>query len=197
MLPRGIAYRTDMADVGPDRRLLDATVAVLAEVGWEGVTLEAVATRAGRSRVTLWRQGVTREALLAALLDTLADDFREAMWPVLTAEGTGRQRLVRATTALCQLIDLHLPLILASDTVFHQDQPGKRGVSYLDPFVRFVREGAADGSLQPRGNLDDVAALVFNSVAWTYTHMRGRHNWSRDKARRMLLDLVLHGVAQP
>ncbi len=180
-----------------DPKLLHATISVLAETGWQGVSLERVAERAGRSRVTLWRQGVTREGLLAALLGAIADDYREAMWPVLTGPGTGRDRLVRAVTALCDVIDRHLPLVLASDTVFHQDQHAESQVAYLDPFVRFLREGAADGSLHPRGRIDDVADVVFNTVAWTYTHLRGRHHWSRARARRMLLDLVLRGVARP
>lgn len=181
-----------------DQKLLDATVSVLAEAGWSGVSLERVAERAGRSRVTLWRQGVSRESLLAGLLDAVGDDYRETMWPILTAAGTGRERLIRAITAECEVIDRHLPLMLASDTVFHQDeyQRGAKQVAYLDPFVRFLREGDADGSLHPLGSFEDTANVVFNSVAWTYIHLRGRHHWSRDRARRMLLDLVLTGVAE-
>ena len=187
-----------MRDDPIDRRLLDATISVLRETGWDGLSLERVAQRAGRSRVTLWRQGVTREGLLAALLGTVAEDYREAMWPVLTAPGSGSDRMVRGITALYDVIDRHLPLMLASDTVFHQDQAGAVGhVSYLDPFVRFLREGAADGSLHPRGSLSDAADVVFNAVAWTYTHLRGRHHWSRDRARRMLTDLVLRGLGHP
>jgi AcrR family transcriptional regulator len=180
-----------------DEKLLEATVSVLAEAGWEGVSLEKVAERAGRSRVTLWRQGVTQERLLAALLGAVADDYRETMWPVLTASGTGHDRLVRAIAALCEVIDRHLPLMLASDTVFHQQQDAAKQVSFLEPFTRFLREGVADGSLHPQGNIDDVADVIFNAVAWTYTHLRGRHYWSRERARRMLLDLVMRGVSRP
>jgi AcrR family transcriptional regulator len=54
-----------------DDRLLDAAVAVLDEHGFAGLTLERVAERAGRSRVTLWRQGVTQDALLDGLLARL------------------------------------------------------------------------------------------------------------------------------
>lgn len=183
-----------MAAALPDQPLLDATIAVLAETGWDGVTLERVAERAGRSRVTLWRQGVTREGLLAAVSGAVRHDYRETMWPVLTGPGTGCDRLVRGVTALCDVIDRHLPLVLASDTVFHQDRPD--GGSYLEPFVRFLREGEADGSLHARGRIEDVADVVFNTVAWTYTHLRGRHHWSRARTRRLLLDLVLRGVAQ-
>lgn len=186
-----------MSSAAVDQKLLDATVEVLAETGWQGVSLERVAERAGRSRVTLWRQGVSQERLLAALLGAVADDYLETMWPVLTSPGSGRDRLVRAITAVCEVIDRHLPLMLASDTVFHQDQPGVKQVAFLDPFVRFIREGRQDGSLHPSGNIDDVADVVFNAVAWTYTHLRGRHHWSPNRARSMLLDLVLNGITQP
>ena len=35
------------------------------------------------------------------------------------------------------------------------------------------------------------------SAAFTYVHMRGRHHWSRSRARRLTLDLVLRGVIDP
>ena len=46
-----------------DSRLRDATISVLHERGWDGLTLERVAEVAGRARSTLWRQGLTRAAL--------------------------------------------------------------------------------------------------------------------------------------
>jgi AcrR family transcriptional regulator len=101
-----------VADPPLDQRLLDATISVLAETGWQGVTLERVVEEAGRSRVTLWRQGVTQDVLLGALLDAVAVDFRDAMWPVSTTEGTGREHLVKAIAVLCEVIDRHLPLVL-------------------------------------------------------------------------------------
>ena len=87
-----------------DEELRTATIAVLRERGWSGLTLERVAEVAGRARSTLWRQGLTREVLLGALVGELADDFRSTMYPVLTAGGTGRERLVRGLKALCDLM---------------------------------------------------------------------------------------------
>src|SRR3954463_8675803 len=99
--------------VAVDETLRTAAIAVLAEHGWAGVTLERVAERVGRSRVTLWRQGLTVEGLLNALLDELAEDYRDTMWPVLTATGTGRELLVRSLNALFDVIDRHVPLMLS------------------------------------------------------------------------------------
>jgi AcrR family transcriptional regulator len=180
-----------------DETLRTATIAVLAEHGWSGVTLERVAEKVGRSRVTLWRQGLTVEALLDSLLDALAEDYRDTMWPVLAGSGTGREGLVRTLEALFDVIDRHLPLMLSSDLVFHQEQARNGPVSFLDPFERFLREGEADGTLHPHGRVSDVAEVLMVSAAFTYVHMRGRHHWSRSRGRRLTLDLVLRGVFSP
>src|SRR5207245_6361963 len=103
-----------------DPELRRATIEVLRERGWGGLTLERVAEVAGRSRSTLWRQGLSREVLVGALTGELAEDFRAAMYPILTSPGTGRERLTRGLEALCDLLDSHLPLMLANDEAFHQ-----------------------------------------------------------------------------
>ena len=82
-----------------DEELHRATIAVLREQGWEGLTLERVAQASGRARSTLWRQGLTLEVLVSALVGELAADFRDSMYPILTIGGTGRDRLERAPDA--------------------------------------------------------------------------------------------------
>ncbi|WP_328991135.1 hypothetical protein OG394_33270 [Kribbella sp. NBC_01245] len=180
-----------------EETLREATVAVLAEHGWAGVTLERVAEKVGRSRVTLWRQGLTVEVLLDALLDALAEDFRSTMWPVLTSSGTGRDGLVRSLEALFDLVDRHLPLLMSSDLVFHREQERNGSVVFIEPFERFLREGAEDGSLHPRGRIDDVAEIVMVAAVQTYVHMRGRHHWSRRRVRTLTLDILLRGIVDP
>ena len=178
-----------------DARLREATITVLHERGWDGLTLERVAEVSGRARSTLWRQGLTREALIGALVGELAEGFREAMFPVLTAGGTGRERLRQALEALCELIDRHLPLMLATDEAFHQHPAPGQPPDYLRPFITFLREGAADGSLDPGDDVIETADVVFNTVAWPYVHLRGRHGWPADRARDRVVGVVLDGVA--
>src|ERR1043165_8613198 len=109
-----------------DELLRRATISVLAERGWEGLTLERVAQAAGRARTTLWRQGLTVQVLVGALVGELAADYREAMDPILTADGTGPGRLERGVGRLSALVERHLPLMLATDEAFHQDTaPGE------------------------------------------------------------------------
>jgi AcrR family transcriptional regulator len=176
-----------------DEKLRRATIEVLRERGFHGLTLERVAEVAGRARSTLWRQGLNRDVLIGALVGELADDFRSTMYPVLTSEGSGRERLRHGLEALCELLDRHLPLMLATDEAFHQDTGPGEPPDYLHPFIRFLREGAHDGSLP---EVDEVmtADLAFNAVAWPYVHLRGRHGWPAEKARESIVGLVLSGI---
>ncbi len=178
-----------------DEELRRATIDVLRERGWDGLTLERVAEAAGRARSTLWRQGLSREALVQALAGELADDFRASMYPILTAGGTGRERLVKGLEALCDLLERHLPLMLATDEAFHQETAPGQPPDYLHPFIVVLRDGVADGSLTPARDEIATADIAFNTVAWPYVHLRGRHDWPAEKARAAVVGVVLDGIA--
>src|SRR5215475_3459734 len=172
-----------------DARLLAAASRVLEDAGWQGLTVEAVAEAAGLSRVTAWRLGASREALVATFLRDLAVDYREAMWPALVGPGDARQRLDRALDALFGVIDAHLPLLLASDQVFHRASAAE--INFSEPFTRLFEDGIADGSLALPGDGPAAAAeLLFNTVCWSYVHLRVRHHWTADRARQGLRRLI-------
>jgi AcrR family transcriptional regulator len=177
-----------------DEELRRATIAVLRERGWDGLTLERVAEAAGRARSTLWRQGLSREALVTALTGDLAEDFRASMYPVLTAGGSGRERLVKGLETLCDLLDRHLPLMLATDEAFHQETAPGQPPDYLHPFIVFLRDGVADGSLTLERDEVTTADIAFNAVAWPYVHLRGRHDWPAEKAKEAVVGTVLNGI---
>jgi hypothetical protein len=145
----------------------------------------------------LGRADATREALVSALVGELAADFRDTMYPILTGGGTGRDRFERGLVALCELLDRHLPLMLATDEAFHQDTAPGQPPDYLHPFIQFLREGAADGSLAPGDDVVETADVAFNAVAWTYVHLRGRHGWPAERATARVVRLLLDGVRVP
>jgi hypothetical protein len=117
------------------------------------------------------------------------------MYPILTSAGSGRERLERSLEALCDLLDRHLPLMLATDEAFHQSTAPGQPPDYLHPFIQFLREGAADGSLGPVEDVVVAANLAFNGVAWPYVHLRGRHEWESATARDLIVAVVLDGLA--
>jgi AcrR family transcriptional regulator len=176
-----------------DARLRQAAVAVLARDGWTGLTMEAVAEEASLSRVTVWRLGATRDSLIADLLRGLEEDYRRALWPALTAAGSARDRLDLALSGLFEVAEAHLPLLLASDQVFHKASAS--GINFNEPFTRIFRDGLEDGSLSPPGGDPGQAAdLLFNTVCWAYTHLRGRHDWDPTLLGSRLKELVMRGL---
>jgi AcrR family transcriptional regulator len=177
-----------------DRALRRATIEVLHERGFSGLTLERVAEVGGRARSTLWRQGLTREVLIGALVGELAEDFRATMYPILTSAGSGLERLTRGLEALCDLIDRHLPLMLATDEAFHQDTAPGVPPDYLHPFIQFLREGGRDGSLPEVDDVMRAADVAFNMTAWPFVHLRGRHDWPTEEARSRVVAVVLRGI---
>ena len=149
---------------------------------------------AGRARSTLWRQGINRDVLVASLIGEVASDFQATMYPILTSSGSGAERLERSLQALCDLIDRHLPLMLATDEVFHQPPEPGQPPDYLRPLIQFLREGEADGSLALRADVFESADILFNTVAWPYVHLRGRHGWDAERARTRIVDVSMSWV---
>ena len=192
-----------MSSQVPDPALLDAAAAAIAEHGLGGATLERIAVAAGLSRVTLYRRGIDRAALVAGLARRAEDEFRERMWPIITATGTGATRLERALEALCDVAERHRHLLQAmagpaADSVFHEGGPqGFTRATWTDPLERLLRDGAADGSLRPDLPPRQTATVLFNLVGWTYLHLRSGHGWTPERARGATLDVALWGVAQP
>jgi hypothetical protein len=133
--------------------------------------------------------------LIGALTSRLDADFRAAMYPILTSQGTGFERLERGLVALCALLERHLPLLLATDEAFHQEPHPGQPPDYLHPFITFIRDGITDGSLTPTPHVIETADVLFNAVAWPYVHLRGRHKWPATRARNRVVGLVLNGVA--
>src|SRR5688572_6847052 len=183
-----------------DDRLLDAAVAVLGEHGPAGLTLERVAERVGRSRVTLWRQQVTSESLVDGLLARLTRDYRDAMRPVLAESGTGADRLRLALGALLTVAEGHLHLLGVADDVFDRAADRMRDVtgqafSFLDPFVAAIRAGDRDGTLTvPDGAVEDAAAAIFAAACWGYVHLRRRAGWAADRAHGLIEGMTLNGA---
>lgn len=181
-----------------DRSLLDAGAQALAEHGFHGATLERIASYAGVSRVTLHRRGVSKDAIIAGLVERAVEDYQRRMWPVLTSTAAPAERLGVALSTLCEAAEQNLALLSAlqaqRDAVFHE--PGEGALTrsvFTDPLARIIEEGQRDGSLRPADSAR-TATVLFNLVAWTYIHLRDGHTWSPDDARVAVLDIALRGV---
>jgi AcrR family transcriptional regulator len=183
-----------------DQQLYRATAQVIGEVGWDALTLDRVAERVGKSRVTLWRNGITRESLLDGLLRQLSDDYRDQMLPIMVATLPPRERFEKAMYALCDVVDKHADLLSVSDDMFHRAYAaGAVPLGFLDPFLQAIREARAAGVLRgpakaSRARDIEMADVAFNTIAWPYLHFRVRHEWPAKRARKVLVATILDGM---
>ena len=183
-----------------DDALLTGAHRAIERWGYRQATLERIAAEAGVSRMTLHRRGITRDGLLAALAVRLEEAYRAAMWPALTARGSGRERLAQALAGYCEAVEAHIEVLAAlaeadHNAIFHD--AGPRGLTrpeLTEPIRRLLEDGAADGSLVA-SDPDETATLVLNLVSWTYRHLRRGHGWSIERARDGVLRIALDGVA--
>lgn len=179
--------------------VLEAGERTFRKFGYQEATVERIAEEAGLSRVTLYRRGISKASILAALADRATEQYRAALWPAVMSAGSGRERLELALHTLCDSAEQNLDLLVAmraqTDRVFHEEgaEPLTRSV-FTEPLERLLRDGAADGSL--RVELDPVegATVLFNLVGWTYIHLRTGHGWTAERAARTTLDLAVNGV---
>ena len=190
---------------GPlDAALLDAARRVIRERGWAGTTAERIATEAGISRVTLHRRGIKREHILSALSEAATAAYREAMWPVLVADGTAADRMRRALETICDVAEAHLDVLVAvqaaSDAIFHEEtdagSPAPTRSAFTEPLERLLRDGSADGTIRDVEEPAQTATVLFNAAGWTYLHLRTGHRWppgqSRDQVVTLLADGLMH-----
>jgi hypothetical protein len=119
--------------------------------------------------------------------------YRKALWPALVRAGDARWRLDQALDALSGLIGAHLPLLLASDQVFHRARAAS--INFREQFARLFEDGIADGSLAPPGGGSaEAAGLLFNTVCWSYVQPCGRHRWPAERARHGVRRLMTPGL---
>lgn len=170
-------------------------------IGWNALTLEELGRALGVSRVTLYRQGIAKHDVLEALRDYLSESYRAALWPALTQSGGAPERLALALGGLCDVSERHLGLLRALpdddlDTVFHE--PGTEALTRSEitaGLTRLLRDGVEAGTVVVGESVEETATLLFNLIGWTYRHLRTGHRWSREHARRAVIDLAVRGVS--
>ena len=181
-----------------DRELLAVATAILNEQGWSALSLDAIAARAGVSRATVWRHGLTRGAVELQLRRQLVADYRDLLWGPLTAEGPGADRLAAALAALCAVAERNLPFLAHTETALHGADLDAAGleVDFYGPWLRMLELAAADGSLEAPEQPTAFIAVLTNMVLLTYVHMRTYHTqwgWTPERTTAVTVDLVSRG----
>jgi AcrR family transcriptional regulator len=165
-------------------------------------SMAEIAGEAGIARMTLYRRGETREAIIRALRHELAREERERLLPILTSEGTARERLQRMLEAICQTTDEHADLLTGLDAatlnaIYHEERDDALTRSeFVAPIVRLLRDGALDGTLRTFSDPDEAATVLYTQISYTYLHLRREHRWRAERATKAVTEFALLGAVR-
>ena len=178
-----------------DQAILDAAIAVLAEVGVNGITMSSVVTRSRVARATVYRRYPTREALISAALAQVKG--REPF--VLTGD-LEADIAMGATWAAAVLAEArfqrYLPLFVTE--ALRGPAAARNVIARVAPnhgaIAREYRERAADAGL--RTDIDP--ALIADMVQGTMMmRLLSTGVPPNADAVRQLVDIVLRGLREP
>jgi AcrR family transcriptional regulator len=182
------------------RHVLDAARRLAARNELAGASMAEIAREAGITRMTLYRRGETRAAIIQALRSELAREQRELLLPILASDGDARTRLRRVLEGLCATTDAWADLVTgldaaAFDAIFHEGGEGAlTRPEFVAPIVRLLRDGELDGSLRTFADHAEIATVLKAQVQGTYLHLRREHRWSAERAAEAVVDLAIGGL---
>jgi len=188
------------ADPDIERRVLAAALTVYGEVGWAGFTLDRVAHRAPVGKAALYRRWPTKEDLLLAALEHLAEPPREG------ADPTDLRGCLIGMTE--QVIDMFvgpkalvLPRVLieASQYPAHFDDMVQKIVRARFAVGRTIIQAAVDRGELPGGTppdliIDAIMGRVISLIVLTPGAQRVTINARRDHYAASVTDFVLQAV---
>jgi AcrR family transcriptional regulator len=181
-----------------EQRVQDAVIEIYGEVGWPGLTFDAVARRAGVGKSGLYLRWPTKERLL---LDTLAT--RKA--PLTLADtGSVREDLLTFARQMAAFYLGQNGLVMLRVLLEVQTRPEllasiqEQGSAEVLAARALVHRGIARGEL-PQGTsttlvTDIVAGAVLTHILATPLRLREQMLQQLDHYLEALVDLVLTGV---
>ena len=175
--------------------ILKAAAGLLLEHGLEAVSMDAVATRAGVSKATIYRWWPSKEALA---LDALCTDWLAAA-PVPTDTGSLRGDLMELITPWVRLVSAQpyarmitaLLAVARVDPAFAAEYQRRVIEPRRDQAREIFARAAARGETRPDLDLEVALDLVYGPV---YLRLLHEHAPLTDAFARSAIDLALVGI---
>lgn len=151
-----------------DRRILDATLRLLADGGYDALTIEAVASLAGVGKASVYRRFPGKEELVIEAVASLTEQPE----PVL-GEGV-RDELVALLEVIRRKNDSSLagkifPRLLGASAE-HPELMRRYRQQVLDPrrrrFLDVLKRGVEEGLIRPDVDLEHAADLLIGPMAY-------------------------------
>lgn len=152
--PRGARRRSET-----DERIVTSVLAIIRESGLRGVTVEAVTSRSGVAKTTVYRRYNDRFELLAGVLEQLSPipEYRKI--------GSSRAGLVALLADIQAVFEERVGLravgqLLASDEDLTRGWRDRVVSPRLAAMRQFFADGVRDGTFEPELDYDVVVELV-------------------------------------
>ena len=184
-------------DARIDRQVTTAALEALAEVGFEGFCVEAVAQRAGVAKTTVYRRFPTRDDLIAGALERLNDDLPPAPPP-----GPVRRRLVDVLSGIRRRTPASVHgRILTRVAAAGAGEPALAELvqsRVLAPRRQVLRDVIADGiaSGELRDDVDVNAVIPVLVGPMLYLGMWDRTPVASDVSVDAVVDTILSGLTR-
>ena len=176
--------------------ILMATLELIAENGMRGMSMDAVAHRAGVSKATIYRRWKSKEEMVGELLDSLVDIVQ------LQDTGDAREDLLssgRGAEATGQSMAKLIPALLGESVVnpefrqiFHEKllQPRRAQVRAM------IEHGIDTGDIRPDVDVDLLADVMFGTVTFRIQLSGGQIGVLTDTQAKVW-DLIVEAYGTP
>ena len=182
--------------------IVRAAAAAFGEVGYRTATLDAIAERAGLSKVTLYRYVSSKEELLSLVVERTIATFRQGLRDIVEQRRPAEETLRRIVRFQVELLTENLAFL----TVFFAEESGlpapmaaqaaRAKREYDRTIERVVREGIEAGRLRPL----PPTLVVFGILGmcnWLARWYNPRKQVSIDELIRTYFDLIGAGLIAP
>jgi AcrR family transcriptional regulator len=178
--------------------IVRAAAVCFREHGYRATTLDAIAARAGVSKVTLYKYVSSKEELLCQVFERTIDSFRAGLRRIVEPELPADETLRRILRYQVELLASHLPFL----TVFFSEEGGlppemarrvaREKREYDRAIERVVRAGVRQGLLRELPPTLLVFALL-GMCNWLHKWYRPEGELAPGEIAAFFVDLAEHG----
>ncbi len=146
------------------QRILDESTALFAHQGFDGTSLQAIASAVGVAKPSLLHHFATKDAIREQVIDDLLDHFRDEIPKRLASGRGGLDRFTSAVTALVDFFreDPARARLVSREVLDRPQETRERLREHLRPWIHLVTDTIrlGQGSSVLRPDLDAEAYLI-------------------------------------
>lgn len=199
-MPKLTAIRRQALDEMMKEALYEAAIAVLAEHGADGLTMDRVASAAGVAKGSLYRYFGSKRDLVEFVYTKMVDPIVRAEEEIVAAEGPAMEKLARQLRMLLEHVAKHAYVyrMLFEDEVTHgllQTSEQRTLDTASRRLAEIFRQGMSEGVFRP----GDPLMLSHMYVGLTRGTLQSRPELGRcdqrEEVQRVILEAFLNGIA--